>query len=209
MKKIYWIVLAIIVILIGLGIAGYWYYKIWYFKITTGNNLNLHDDIGTVVPPSPTSLSSTIISPSLTTSSGQVSKIKIFLIAPDDNGKTGKAIGCGDSVIGVEIDIEPTQTVLKAAYEKLLALRTADYGQSGLKNPLSNSNLVFESAKVENGKATILLSGSLNSAGSCEDPRIQAQLEETARQFSNIETIEIFLNGKPINDYLSGEGPGA
>lgn len=50
--------------------------------------------------------------------------VKIFLIAQDDNGKSGKKIGCNDSVVGVNVTIQPTVSVLRAAYESLLAQKS-------------------------------------------------------------------------------------
>ena len=57
--------------------------------------------------------------------------VQIFLIGLEDNGVTGTMVGCGDSVIPVQAEITPTQGVLKAALEALLAIKDQYYGQSG------------------------------------------------------------------------------
>jgi hypothetical protein len=42
--------------------------------------------------------------------------------------------------------------------------------------------------------------------GECDTPRVQAQLEQTVRQFPNVTEVNIFINGKPIADVLSLKG---
>jgi Tol biopolymer transport system component len=129
--------------------------------------------------------------------------VQIFLIAVGDNGVSGDLIGCGDSVVPVQVEIPPTQGVLKAAFQALLAVKDQFYGQSGLYNSLYQSDLQLESAKIENGKATIRLTGSLQLGGECDNPRVAAQLEQTARQFSTVTDVSIFINDKTLADALS------
>src|SRR5262245_36805996 len=67
--------------------------------------------------------------------------VKVFMLALEDNGKSGKKIGCNDSVIGVERAVPRTPAPLGAAIRELLSIRDRIYGQSGLYNALSLSNL--------------------------------------------------------------------
>ncbi len=129
--------------------------------------------------------------------------VKIYLIAIGDNGQSGPLIGCGDSAVAVQVPIQSTPGVLKAAYQALLAIKSRDYGQSGLYNALYQSNLTLDSAKIENGLATIHLSGSLTLGGECDNPRVKAQLEQTALQFSTVQSVAIFVNDKPLDQVLS------
>lgn len=130
------------------------------------------------------------------------------MIALDDNGASGKKIGCGDSAVAVTREIASTQAVLKAAMTELLSIKDKDYGQSGLYNSLYRYNLNVESVAIDNnGKATIKLSGDFILVGTCEDPRIEAQLKETARQFPTVESVKIFINGEDLDNLLSQEGP--
>ncbi len=130
-------------------------------------------------------------------------KIKIFLVAIDDNGKSGKKIGCNDSIIGVDRTIPVTQGVLTAALNELFSLHERNYGQSGLYNALYQATLKLEAAAVINGRAIINLTGKLTRGGVCDDPRIKAQIEETALQFVTVRTVAVTINGVPIDKALS------
>ncbi len=138
----------------------------------------------------------------LSTQPGQGS-VQIFLIALEDNGQSGKKIGCDDSVIPVTVTIAPTVGVLRAALEELLSLEDIYYGMTGLYNALHQSNLKLDSVSILQGKATIHLSGELMVSGVCDNPRIEAQLEETALQFSTVSQVSIFINGTPLEEVLS------
>jgi hypothetical protein len=141
--------------------------------------------------------------PTATPSGGLFTRTNIYLIAIGDAGETGKEIGCDDSVVPVEVEIEPTIAPLRAALEQLLAIDTETYGQSGLYSALYASDLTVGSINIVQGKATIALSGDLVLAGVCDNPRVAAQLEETALQFSTVNQVEILLNGEPLDQVLS------
>jgi hypothetical protein len=132
--------------------------------------------------------------------------VKIFLIAVNDGGAHGKTIGCNDSVVPVQVAITPTVGVLRAALNKLFEVKAQNYGDSGLYNALYQSDLGIESLAVVNGVAVMRLTGSLVMGGECDSPRVKAQLEETALQFSTVSTTDITINGKPLDDVLSNKG---
>lgn len=147
-----------------------------------------------------------ILLPTSTPSQGSTS-IKIFLIALEDNGATGKKIGCNDSVVPVIMNIEPTLAVLKASLTELLKLQgERNYGTSGFYNSLYQSHLSIDSLNIVNREAIIKLKGTLTLGGVCDDPRAKAQLEETALQFNTIVKVSIFINGIPLAQLLSGQG---
>ena len=154
------------------------------------------------LPPRPTLPPPTAASPASTSSASRT--VKIFLIALGDNGKSGKKIGCDNSVVGVDVSIAPTAAVLRAAIEALLAVKTRNYGQSGLITVLNQSNLKVENVNIRDGKAMIDLSGTLLIGGVCDNTRVQAQFEETAKQFETVKDVEVFINNKTLNSYLSG-----
>jgi hypothetical protein len=133
----------------------------------------------------------------------ELQTVKIFLVAIGDNGASGKLIGCGDSLASVTQEIVPTQGVLRAALEILLGLKQQYYGETGLYNALYQSDLTIEDLRIENGKASIHLAGRLLLGGVCDNPRVEAQLVETAKQFSTVREVEIFINGKPLKDVLA------
>jgi enamine deaminase RidA (YjgF/YER057c/UK114 family) len=133
----------------------------------------------------------------------QVSQTQLYFIALGDAGASGREIGCGDSVIPVTINIEPTIAPLTAAFERLLATDEEYYGQSGLYNALHNSDLTIDSATVENGQAIVYLSGNLEVAGTCEGPRIEAQIRQTADQFSTVSESVVYINGERLENIVS------
>ncbi|MEK9163392.1 MAG: GerMN domain-containing protein [Chloroflexota bacterium] len=157
------------------------------------------------LPPRPTLPPPTTASPAITATASGPRTVKIFLIAQDDNGKSGKKIGCNDSVVGVNVAIQPTVGVLRAAYESLLAQKSQFYGQSGLYNALYQSKLEVEGVNLKDDKAIVTLKGTLTLGGVCDNPRVEAQLTETGKQFDNVKEVEVLINGKPLKDVLSGK----
>jgi hypothetical protein len=63
-----------------------------------------------------------------------------------------------------------------------------------------------EGVTLEDGEAIVKLSGTLMLGGVCDNPRVEAQLEETALQFSTVSRVSVFVNGVPLEGLLSGEG---
>ena len=133
---------------------------------------------------------------------GQFDRVKIHLIALEDSGQSGPEIGCGDSVVAVEVAVSPTNAPLKAALGQLLSIEDQYYGQSGLYNALYQSDLTVDDVQIANRVATVRLSGSLLVGGTCDVPRVKAQLERTLLQFSTVDTASIFVNGTPLDDVL-------
>jgi LysM repeat protein len=136
-----------------------------------------------------------------TSSGGTTTSVKVALIAIG-----GGTIGCNDGVVLVTRSIAPTTAPLTAAIAQLLSIKTQHYGMSGLYDALYASNLHISSVTIVNGKATIRLTGNLSLGGECDDPRVQAQFDSTARQFSTVHTVEVFINGVLLQTLLSGRG---
>lgn len=132
--------------------------------------------------------------------------VKIFLIALEDGGVSGPAVGCGDSALAVNREIPSTTGVLRAALEDLLALDDQFFGESGLYNALYQSDLRVEGVALKDGTATVDLSGSLLLGGVCDSPRVKAQLEQTALQFSTVSRVVIRVNGVLLDEVLSLRG---
>jgi hypothetical protein len=130
-------------------------------------------------------------------------RVKLYLIAVNDNGVSGKKIGCSDSLVAVDREIPVTNAPLSAALNVLFSLTDKNYGQSGLYNVLYQSKLKLDSAAIVNTKATINLTGSLVLSGVCDNPRVQAEIEQVALQFSTVKTVAVFLNGKSLQQVLS------
>jgi hypothetical protein len=132
-------------------------------------------------------------------------RVKIFMIAQNDAGKLGKKIGCNDSIVAVERIIPLTNSVLRASLNELLSVRDQDYGQSGLYNALYQSALKLDDVALVAGKATIYLSGKVLLGGVCDNPRVDAQIKETALQFSTVKLVSILVNKIPLEQILSGK----
>lgn len=120
----------------------------------------------------------------------------IYLIALGDTS-SGETVGCGDSLVPVEVAYEPTVAPLTASLEALFDIETRLYGQSGLYNALYQADLTLEGINIVNGVATINISGQLTVGGACDTPRALAQIEYTALQFSTIDEVNIMIDGEP------------
>ncbi|HEV7681398.1 MAG TPA: GerMN domain-containing protein [Pyrinomonadaceae bacterium] len=128
--------------------------------------------------------------------------IKIYLVALGDNGKTGKKIGCDDSLIAVTRDIKKTTSPLTAAIGELLLTPQHPEGSPNLENFWKGKNLKVRSVSLVNGTATIQLSGEVFVAGVCDEPRIQSQIEATARQFPTVKNVRVFLGKQTLADAI-------
>jgi hypothetical protein len=158
----------------------------------------------TVPVTEPTSVPSPVpASPVPPTDTPSTMTVQVFLIALEDNGRSGKPVGCGDSAVPVQVTTAHTQAVLKAALEALLSVKEPYYGQSGLYNALYQSDLRLDSATIKDGLATIHLSGRLLLGGVCDNPRVEAQITETALQFSTVGEVAVFVNDVPLEEVLS------
>ena len=129
--------------------------------------------------------------------------IKIVLIELEGNGQSGPLVGCGDSAIPINVTIPSTQGVLRAALEKLFSAKQQFYGESGYYNALYQSDLEVASVRIEQGNAIINLTGTIMLGGTCDAPRVQAQIEQTALQFSTVSDVTVFVNDVPLEDVLS------
>jgi hypothetical protein len=138
--------------------------------------------------------------------SGTVDEVSLYFVAIGDEGDSGREIGCGDSLVPVTINIEPTETPLSAAMYRLVNIETENYGQSGLYNALYRSNLSFDNAVIENNRATVYLSGNVAIGGTCDAPRFKEQLRGTALQFNTVDEVDIYINDRPMDDVLAGGG---
>jgi hypothetical protein len=126
--------------------------------------------------------------------------VNLYFVALEDNGVSGTKIGCGDSLVPVRTEISSgtTETKIRAELGKLFAIHDQHYGQSGLCNALYRTNLAVESVSIDRGTATVRLTGSLTLGGVCDDPRAEAQIKQTVKQFGGITDVMVLLNGNFI-----------
>ncbi|MFI8412684.1 GerMN domain-containing protein [Paeniglutamicibacter gangotriensis] len=138
-----------------------------------------------------------------TKAASATSPLTIFYVAVDDHGKSGPLVGCGDSIVATETGPVIYASQVEASMSTLLEDKDAEHGQSGLVNTLSASELTYVSASVSGDTVTVELSGEILSGGTCDDPRIIAQLTHTAMVAAGTGEAVILINGVDVNKYLS------
>jgi hypothetical protein len=131
---------------------------------------------------------------------GQV--IKVYLVAVGDDGKAGKKIGCDDSLVAVTRTISKTVAPLSAAIAQLLATPQHPAENPKLENFWKGRDLKIKSVSIRNNTATIYISGEVFVAGVCDIPRIESQIEATARQFPNVKRVKVFIGGRTLRDAI-------
>lgn len=129
--------------------------------------------------------------------------LKMYMVAVDDNGTSGDLIGCGDSAVSVTTEDVTTSDVVKATMERLIANKNQFYGESGLYNALYKSTLTYISSSTSGDTVTVKLSGTFSLGGECDNPRVQSQLELSAKAAAGVEKAAIFVNDKPLSEVLS------
>jgi len=128
--------------------------------------------------------------------------IKVFLVAVGDDGKTGKKIGCGDSLVPVTRTIKRTTAPLMTALRELLLTPQHSDDTPSLENFWKGRNLRVSSVSIRNHTATIRISGEVFVAGVCDEPRIQSQIEETARQFPKVKKVRVFIGRRTLAEAI-------
>jgi hypothetical protein len=141
-----------------------------------------------------------VAKPTATPGRALFTRTNIYLIAVDDGGEVDKLVGCNDSVVPVEVEIEPTIAPLTAALEALLSVESRSYGESELYNALYRSDLRVVSVDIDERTAIIRLSGSVQLGGVCDTPRVQAQIRQTALQFRTVDAVNVTIDGRSLDD---------
>lgn len=156
---------------------------------------------------------STTQSGNISVTADSVPSYKIFLVALENKGLNGKEIGCGDSIIAVDGQstkvFDKTTDKISAALTELFSIKTTDYGESGFTNSLAASNLKVESVTMDDQDKShfiVKLSGSLSMGGVCDNPRVEAQISETALQFPEVGSVDLLLNNQALQDAVSLKG---
>lgn len=121
---------------------------------------------------------------------------------------TGGSI-CGDSAVAVSSGAEGTGSVesdVTAALKQLFSIKSEYVGS--LLNSLHRSNLRVNDVRFEsgNGLITVYLTGTYKPTGDpCDNTRVKAQVWSTIRQFKQVKTTNIMLNGIPFGDRVSND----
>jgi hypothetical protein len=73
-----------------------------------------------------------------------------------------------------------------------------------LYNALYQSDLQVDRVSLNaQGQAEVYLTGKLMLAGECDNPRVEEQINQTAKLFSTVNAVSVFVNDKPLKDALS------
>ena len=130
---------------------------------------------------------------------------QIYLVAIGDNGENGQLIGCQDSLIPVEVEIEATDDPATRVERALNALFGVGENQDDLYNALYQSTLTVDSVTVEGDEVTVALSGDVLVGGTCDEPRVIEQIRATVLDAAGVGMATITVNGTPLDDIF---GPG-
>ncbi len=117
----------------------------------------------------------------------------------------GPRVSCGDSAVPVEVALPTVGPALEGSIRELLAKTDEFDTKTGLYHALHASRLTLDRIERAGSVARIHLKGYLEITGECDDERVLAQLTETARQFSDVQEPQFFLEGKPLQSLLSGK----
>ncbi|MBD3276548.1 MAG: hypothetical protein GF372_14635 [Candidatus Marinimicrobia bacterium] len=133
----------------------------------------------------------------------QPDSLKLYFIALEDSGRSGKLIGCNDSAVSVPVFVADSDNPVEAAFDTLLNVDTRMYRGTNLYNALYRSELYFSRIQNTQSVTKIFLAGEHRIGGVCDNPRVQSQLRLTALQFSSIDSVAFFINSIPLHEILS------
>src|SRR5215211_4789936 len=130
---------------------------------------------------------------------------RIALVALNDNGRSGPPVGCGDSLVPVDVEVPAAGTTegkVTQALLKLFSIKQQLYGQSGLYTALYMNNLVVDRVEMQGGIAAVYLSGTLSLGGECDDPRAEGQVAQTARLVPGVTGAIVIYQGGPLTNLV-------
>lgn len=124
----------------------------------------------------------------------------VYFVAVDDGGSTGVRFGCNDSLVAVLHSPAAAEEPLRTSLAILLG---GGNPPEGLYNSLDNSALKYLSAYFDGTTVVVHLTGTLRPGGTCDIPRLEAQLTHTAVSAVGAARAEIYIDGRRLADILS------
>ncbi len=125
-------------------------------------------------------------------------EIAVYFVDVENQRNIDETFGCGDSLSYLTQNLENEEITLEEKIESavnfLITANDQYVGKGGLYNAFYQSNLSINRVEIEDSTANVYLTGELELAGTCDNPRIRAQLENTITQFDEIDDSEIYLN---------------
>lgn len=131
---------------------------------------------------------------------GSAEGTAVYYVALDDGGSSGVRFGCNDSLVPVHHADPVIREPLQAAMSRLLSEGAAP---AGLYNALSSSALQYVSGYLDGATVVVNLTGAVQPGGTCDIPRIDAQLTHTAVTAAGAIRAEIYVDGVRLADVLS------
>lgn len=131
--------------------------------------------------------------------------VTAYYVLLDDGGRNGVRFGCNDSLVGIPHESPTGGEALPAAVGALLDTPgSAAVGthEPELYNSLAGSRLKFLSGSFDGTRVTVYLAGTLRPGGTCDLPRLEAQLTQTAVAAVGAIRAEIYVNGLPLTEVL-------
>ena len=129
---------------------------------------------------------------------------KAYFVLLDDGGSGGVRFGCNDSLVSVPLAAPLANEPLQSALHALLPGTSGDgSAPDGLYNALASSTLSFVSGYFDGSTVVVNLSGTVRPGGTCDVPRIEAQLTHTAVTAVGATRAEIYINGRSLAEVLS------
>lgn len=124
----------------------------------------------------------------------------VYFVSLDDGGSTGVRFGCNDSLVAVFHSSSGTEDPLRTSLGILLG---GVDPPDGLYNSLDDSTLQYVSAYFDGTTVVVNLTGTLRPGGTCDIPRLDAQLTHTAVSAVGASRAEIYVDGRRLADILS------
>lgn len=131
---------------------------------------------------------------------GVLAGTAVYYVAVDDGGSSGVRFGCNDSLVPVRHTDPAIREPLHAAMSQLLS---GSGTPAGLYNALGSSALKYVSGFLDGETVVVNLSGAVQPGGTCDIPRIEAQLTHTAVTAVGAVRAEIYVDGVRLADVLS------
>ncbi len=132
----------------------------------------------------------------------EVSKEKtvyVYYVALEGTNLSGKTIGCNDVLVREEKNVIVERSPLEAALNELFTATP----QGEIMNFIKGPQLMLVQVTIANGIADVYLKGDFNISGVCDIPRIQEQLYETSKQFTDLKKVNFYINNQSLDSYLS------
>lgn len=125
--------------------------------------------------------------------------VNIYMVALEGSKLQGKIFGCNDILVPISKNLIVEKNKIETVMIELFAAKSRDELLNFIKGP----GLFLYQATFSNGIAEIYLKGDFNILSVCDIHRIREQLYETAKQFSDVKEVKIFINAQSLESYLS------